>query len=254
MEHQLLQLYTGFQRSTTSIIFKSQCTTNKQWTSRTKPLVDSRIHCQGMGQWHLPLAWGHAICLLGWQSHCTTGHRIFPLLYGPWSLPHSSLQCGGSNTLSPKDWQAAFDSGTHCNSGLTTRETFRVSRSYQEWVLKSWYASNSQFEKENAKLIVNYHFKEGAPVLARNSSIDTNLSRKTKPHHLRPLIVICHTRNKAYILSEPDGIIHKNPYAAFCLIPYYPCSCTLIPVTFLIMPEDMSWLSEDQVNWGQSTF
>ncbi|KIJ43124.1 hypothetical protein M422DRAFT_138632, partial [Sphaerobolus stellatus SS14] len=89
-------------------------------------------------------------------------------------------------------------------------------------VLKARYASIAQFEKDNANLIVDYDFKEGALVLVRNSAIDTDLSRKTKPRYLGPLVVIRRTQNKAYILAELDGALHKNPYAAFRLIPYYP--------------------------------
>ena len=60
----------------------------------------------------------------------------------------------------------------------------------KERVLKSRYTSISQFEKDHANLIVDYDFKQGALVLVRNSSIDTDLSRKTKPRYLGPLIVI----------------------------------------------------------------
>jgi hypothetical protein len=104
----------------------------------------------------------------------------------------------------------------------------------RERVLKARYASIKQFEKDHANLVVDYDFTEGSLVLVRNSSIDTELSRKTKPRYLGPLIVIRRSRNKAYILAELDGAVHKNPYAAFRLIPYYPRSRTRIPVTSII--------------------
>jgi len=104
----------------------------------------------------------------------------------------------------------------------------------KEQVLKSRHMSIAQFEKDNANLIIDYNFKEGALVPVRNSSTETDLSRKTKPHYLGPPGVIHCTRNKAYILSELDRAIHKNPYAAFHLIPYYPRSQTLIPITSII--------------------
>jgi len=112
----------------------------------------------------------------------------------------------------------------------------------KERVLKSRYASIAQFEKDHANLIVDYDFKEGALVLVRNSSIETDLSRKTKPRYLGPLVVIHRTRNKAYILSKLDGAIHKSPYAAFRLIPYYPRSRTLIPITSLVTPAELAAL------------
>jgi len=122
----------------------------------------------------------------------------------------------------------------------------------KECVLKSCYTSIGQFEKDHVNLIVDYDFKQGALVLVRNSSINTDLSRKTKPRYLGPLIVIRCTRNKAYILSELDGAIHKNPYMAFHLIPYSLCSRTLIPITSLVTPAELATLdvslSKEQVD------
>ena len=110
----------------------------------------------------------------------------------------------------------------------------------KERVLKSRYTSIAQFEKDHANLIIDYDFKEGSLILVRNSSIETDLSRKTKPRYLGPLVVIRRTRIKAYILAELDGAIHKNPYAAFRLILYYPRSRTLIPITSLITPDQLA--------------
>ncbi|KIJ46598.1 hypothetical protein M422DRAFT_249746 [Sphaerobolus stellatus SS14] len=110
----------------------------------------------------------------------------------------------------------------------------------KERVLKARYASIAQFEKENANLIIDYDFSPGSLVLVRNSSIETDLSRKTKPRYLGPLVVIRRTRNKAYILAELDGAIHRTPYAAFRLIPYYPRSRTIVPITSLVDAQDIS--------------
>ena len=101
------------------------------------------------------------------------------------------------------------------------------------------YYNIAQFEKENANLIVDYDFQPGALVLVRNSSIDTGLSCKAKPRYLGPLLMIHRTQNKVYILAELDGAIHKNPYAAFCLIPYHPRSRTIIPVTSIVGAADI---------------
>ncbi|KIJ35634.1 hypothetical protein M422DRAFT_262031 [Sphaerobolus stellatus SS14] len=106
-------------------------------------------------------------------------------------------------------------------------------------VLKARYASIAQFEKENANLIIDYDFAPGSLVLVRNSRIETDLSRKSKPRYLGPMVVIRRTRNKAYILAELDGAIHKNPYAAFRLIPYYPLSHTINPITSLVDATDI---------------
>ena len=88
----------------------------------------------------------------------------------------------------------------------------------KERVMKSCYTSIVQFEKDHMNLIVDYDFKEGSLILVHNSNIEADLSCKTKPRYLGPLVVIHRTRNKAYILAELNGAIHKNPYAAFRLI------------------------------------
>ena len=31
-----------------------------------------------------------------------------------------------------------------------------------------------------------------------------------------------------YILAELDELVHKQPFTAFPLVSYYPCSCTII--------------------------
>ncbi|KAF8580281.1 hypothetical protein K439DRAFT_1357414, partial [Ramaria rubella] len=60
-----------------------------------------------------------------------------------------------------------------------------------------------------------------------------------KPCYLGLMIVVKHTCNGAYCLAELNGAVAKLPYAAFRLIPYYPRSHTVIPVTSLIDPADI---------------
>lgn len=107
-------------------------------------------------------------------------------------------------------------------------------------VLKARHASIAQFEKQYANLIVDYNFASRSLVLVRNTRIETDLSRKTKPRYLGPLVVIRRTWNGAYILAELNGAVSKLPYAAFRLIPYLPRSKVSIPVTSLIDNADMS--------------
>jgi hypothetical protein len=106
-------------------------------------------------------------------------------------------------------------------------------------VLKARYTSIAQFEKENANLIKDFDFAPGSLVLVRNTRIETDLSRKTKPRYLGPLIVVRRNRNKAYILAELDGSVGKLPFAGFRLIPYFPRSRTIIPVTSIISSNDI---------------
>jgi hypothetical protein len=106
-------------------------------------------------------------------------------------------------------------------------------------VLRAHHKSVAQFEKDHANLIVDYDFEPGALVLVRNTPIESELSRKTKPRYLGPLVVIHRSRNGAYILAELDGAVSKLPYAAFCLIPYHPRSKISIPVTSLVDVADI---------------
>ena len=106
-------------------------------------------------------------------------------------------------------------------------------------VLKAHYASVAQFEKDNANLIKDYDFAPGSLVLVWNTRIENDLSRKTKPRYLRPLLVIQKNHNMVYILVELDGSVHKLPFAGFRLVPYYPRSRTIIPVTSVIDSDDI---------------
>ena len=106
-------------------------------------------------------------------------------------------------------------------------------------VLKARYSSIAQFEKENANLIKDYAFAPGSLVLVRNTRIENDFSRKTKPRYLGPLLVVRRNRNSAYILAELDGSVHKLPFAGFRLVPYYPRSRTIIPVTSIVDTEDI---------------
>ena len=55
----------------------------------------------------------------------------------------------------------------------------------KEWVLKAWYTSIAQFEKDNANLIKDSNFMPGLLVLGHNTRIETDLSQKNKTMLLR---------------------------------------------------------------------
>ena len=115
-------------------------------------------------------------------------------------------------------------------------------------ILRSRYESVRQFEKAHAATIQNHDFKPGALVLVRNSSIETDLGRKTKPRYYGPMVVVRRTQNGSYRLTELDGAVSKLRYAAFRLVPYHARSRSSIPVTRLIEREELIkiHLDEDQ--------
>ena len=64
-------------------------------------------------------------------------------------------------------------------------------------------------------------FEPGALVLVRNSGIEKELNRKSKPRYLGPFKVHHrHEGNLSYILAELNGRIWQKHVAAFRLIPY----------------------------------
>ena len=74
-------------------------------------------------------------------------------------------------------------------------------------VLKSQFESVRQFEHQYENTIRNFDFRPGALVLVRNSSIETDLGRKSKPHYVGPMVVVRRTQNGSYRLAELDGTV-----------------------------------------------
>jgi hypothetical protein len=72
-----------------------------------------------------------------------------------------------------------------------------------------------------------------------NSSIESDLGRKSKPRYFGPMVIIHQTRGGAYRLAELDGAVSKLCYAAFCLIPYLARSRAFIPVTRILDRQDL---------------
>ena len=116
----------------------------------------------------------------------------------------------------------------------------------RENVLKSRFASIQHFERQFANTIRNHDFRPGDLVLVRNSSLDSELRRKTKPRYLGPMVVLRRTRNGSYRLAELDGTVSKLRYAAFRLVPYHARSRTFIPVTRVLDRDDLIAVIEEE--------
>jgi hypothetical protein len=76
-------------------------------------------------------------------------------------------------------------------------------------ILKARLASARQFERQFKNTIRHVSFQPGDLVLVRNSAIETDLGRKSKPRYLGPMLVVRQTRNGSYRLAELDGAISK---------------------------------------------
>jgi hypothetical protein len=117
-----------------------------------------------------------------------------------------------------------------------------------EHVLKARLASVRQFVRQFEKTLWNEDFRPGRLVLVRNSTIETDLGRKTKPRYLGPMVVVRRTLSGSYILAELDGAVSKLRYAAFRLVPYFARSRTSIPVTRLLDLDDLKAVIEDEAH------
>ena len=113
-------------------------------------------------------------------------------------------------------------------------------------VLKSRFASVRQFERQFKHTIQSTVFKAGDLVLVRNSRVETDLGRKTKPRYFGPMLVIRRTRNGAYRLAELDGAVSKLRYAAFRLVQYHTRSRTSILVTCILDKDDLAAVVEEE--------
>jgi hypothetical protein len=114
-------------------------------------------------------------------------------------------------------------------------------------VVRARFASVEHFEKVFRNTIASYDFQPGALVLVRNSRVEVELNRKSKPRYLGPMIVLRRTKGGSYILSELDGAVSRLRFAAFRLIPYYPRSYVSIPITRLVdlTPEELDMMTEE---------
>lgn len=81
--------------------------------------------------------------------------------------------------------------------------------------------SKEQFERKFQARLVQRTYSPGSLVLVRNTTIEKELNKKSKPRYLGPYEVVrARTGGDAYILRELDGTIWKQSVAAFRLIPY----------------------------------
>ena len=103
-----------------------------------------------------------------------------------------------------------------------------------------------QFERQFENTISSYDFKPGDLVLVRNSASESDLSCKTKPRYLGPMVVIRHSHTGSYRLAELDGAVSKLHYAAFRLVPYLARSHASIPITRLLDRDNLITVVEEE--------
>ena len=94
---------------------------------------------------------------------------------------------------------------------------------------KARFKSKDQFEKKFHLHLHQKSFKPGDLVLIRNTRIEKELNRKTKPRYLGPFVVDHQTKGGSYVLREMTGTLSRRGIAAFRLVPYISRNSTILP-------------------------
>jgi hypothetical protein len=105
--------------------------------------------------------------------------------------------------------------------------------------------SVAQYIHQHQHTIKDRIFEEGTLVLVRNTCVEMELNRKTKPQYLGPMIILRKMRGGAYILSELDGMVAKMCYATFRLIPYLSRNTAHANIMTLLTPEDVELIQDE---------
>jgi hypothetical protein len=97
----------------------------------------------------------------------------------------------------------------------------------QQALRKSRLQSKQQFEQRFAHRLKQKTFVPGDLVLVRNTTIEKELNRKTKPRYLGPYEVVKRTSKGSYIVKELDGTQSRSGIAGFRLLKYHPSTNNL---------------------------
>ena len=152
------------------------------------------------------------------STSSVTGFSAFYLLHGvhpvlPFDLTEASFMVNGFTTgMSSSDLLALRIQQLERRPAdiLQAAETLKKAR----------FQSKIQFEKRFHKKLRKSLYQSGDLVLVRNTAIEKELNKKTKPRYLGPYEVDRRTKGGSYVLKEMDGAILRQGVAAFRLYPY----------------------------------
>jgi hypothetical protein len=113
-------------------------------------------------------------------------------------------------------------------------------KAIRERVVAACFTSICKFERHFHVNIKLHDLQPGTYVLVHNSKVEYELSKKTKPCYLRPMLVVHHMKRGSYMLAELDGTISKLQFTAFHVIPYYLHCDKCISVTEMTGIDDES--------------
>ena len=106
-------------------------------------------------------------------------------------------------------------------------------------VIQARFKNAEQFKRLYENTIKDYDCKPGTLVLVRNTRIEAELNRKSKPRYLGPMVVVRRTKGGAYILSKLSEAISNLKYAVFRIISYHPRSAILRTLKNLLEKFDL---------------
>ena len=216
--------------------YNSQANGVVKWSHHT--ICDSLIKAcnDNITQW--PTLMHHVI----WADHVTTRKSTS---HSPYYMAH------GVEPLLPFDVTKAMfmipdvhqcldtaDLIAICNHQLTKRDDKLASM--HKRLLKSRFASIANFEHHFTNTIQDFNFKPGSLVLILNKKVEATSNTKCKPQYFGPMVVVSHSQNGSYHLTEVDGMVSKLKFATFRLILYFPWSLNTIEVTQFVNPEDIA--------------
>ena len=148
----------------------------------------------------------------------STGYSAYYLLHGvdpvlPFDLTEATFMVSGFKAgMSTVDLLALRiqQLQRHPADIANAAETLRNTR----------FRSKAQFEKRFFKVLNRNTFTRGDLVLVRNTAIEKELNRKTKPRYNGPFQILDQTPKGSYRLSEMNNVQMRRGVAAFRLIPY----------------------------------
>jgi hypothetical protein len=152
------------------------------------------------------------------STSTVTGFSAYYLLHGvhpilPFDLSEVSFMIDGfTRNMSSSDLLALRirQLERHPADILQAAQTLKEAR----------FRSKAQFEKKFHRKLRRSVYNPGDLVLIRNTAIEKELNKKTKPRYIGPYEVDRRTKGGSYVLKEMDGTILRQGVAAFRLYPY----------------------------------
>jgi transposase InsO family protein len=152
------------------------------------------------------------------STSSVTGFSAYYLLHGthpilPFDLTEASFMVNGFTTnMSTSDLLALRirQLERHPDDILQAAQVLREAR----------FRSKAQFERRFHRKLRHSFYQTGDLVLVRNTAVEKELNRKTKPRYLGPYEIDRRTKGGSYVLKEMDGTVLRQGVAAFRLYPY----------------------------------